>query len=126
MHIVRERINERFTDESDPIHDMGIGMLNLNNIAKKIMDSDCKKEKRIDELVVQKEIHTFYFVPDKKYYRLIDDNKTYFKKLLEELDYMYFFKRIDVLFGSYIITAHFKPEYKHLIIASRDDIKLFR
>lgn len=30
MKIVREHINERFSDESDPVHDMGIGAIEVN------------------------------------------------------------------------------------------------
>jgi hypothetical protein len=30
MRLVREHINEKFTEDSDPIHDMGIGFFNKN------------------------------------------------------------------------------------------------
>ena len=37
MKIVREHINEKFTEDSDPIHDMGIGMdILLNEFFKKL------------------------------------------------------------------------------------------
>ena len=40
MKLVREHINEAFTDDSDPIHDMGIGLkLLFNEWAKKINKS---------------------------------------------------------------------------------------
>ena len=37
MKLVREHINEKFTEDSDPIHDMGIGMLNQ---IKKFIESE--------------------------------------------------------------------------------------
>jgi hypothetical protein len=35
MKLVREHINEKFSEDSDPIRDMGIGGISLDEIAKK-------------------------------------------------------------------------------------------
>lgn len=38
MKLVKEYINEKFTQEGDPIKDMGIGTVSLHEIAKKLYE----------------------------------------------------------------------------------------
>jgi hypothetical protein len=43
MKLVKEHINEKFTEEFDPIDDLGIGLSHImKNIVEKIFDIDLK------------------------------------------------------------------------------------
>jgi len=48
MKIVRERINEKFTEDSDPIEDMGIGLINYVKKARKNLYNAYEEIKKQD------------------------------------------------------------------------------
>lgn len=54
MKLVRENINEKFADKSDPVHDMGIGKINLLEKYHDIMDAAIAKwEKFVAQFIGQ-------------------------------------------------------------------------
>ena len=76
MKIVREHINEKFAEESDPIHDMGIGMQNqLDLFFKKYnVDSKISTFKLLELLAKHNEQNLIDFILDSKN---IDINTVY-------------------------------------------------
>ena len=56
MKLVREHINEKFTDESDPIHDMGIGRFEVGDTVK-----------LKTELIVDNRYNDFRFMDEMKF-----------------------------------------------------------
>ena len=138
MKLVREHIDEKFTSDSDPIHDLGIGIFKLDDVARKIVNLDIKREHRIDTLFVQKKTYVFHFFISEDFIRnSFEDNKKYLIELVEELGYMILFRRV----GQYIdpgyndntinddVSFYFNPKYKPLVIfkvSSYESCKQFK
>lgn len=142
MKKVREYLYEKFSEEGDPIHDMGIGM-NMTGIAQRIFKEDKKyplirsaSPGNIKELVVtgavgrgkQSNVGTFFkiqFYGDKMFMPGVttkdgrlkimsgNDKVKYAEKLVTSLGMRDFFSLIDyAVHDNTVVNFRIKPEFK--------------
>lgn len=66
-NLVREHINEKFTRESDPIHDLNIGITSNIDVQKRFFyDTIRKIDKDLDKIFVETDVENtnrFYHIP---------------------------------------------------------------
>lgn len=110
MKVVKEILYEKFSEETDPIHAMGIGEIPVKDIMQRILVIDDKHKKKIAYINAKMTEH-FEFVMKAR--NITKQHIRYLKKILEEAGYLDFFrfsKRINhsIFFGV-------KDQYKKMI-----------
>jgi len=110
MKLVREYINEKFSEDIDPVHAMGIGEIPVEDIMKQILAIDKKHKKKI-AYINAKYLEHFEFVMMAK--NITKQHIYYLKKIIKEAGYLDFFsfsKRIN-----HNIFFSIKDQYKKII-----------
>lgn len=129
MKLVKEILYEKFTADSDPIHDLGIGVLyNLDKLAISILKKDTKKM-FYTVLIEGDKVILFFNSPEireTKYITSQEQAKDYADKLIYKklkLNNIFIFKRITGEYNFYETSfqAHYKlfKDSKKIVKAKR-------
>jgi len=115
MKIVREHINEKFTEDSDPIKDLGIGAkFTVKEMGQKIRKADKERDKKIYYIQFESsDVIRFFFYNLNPNITL--ETVNYIKKILKELGFLEYFRLIRMYKGI-SINFYIKSDYKQFII----------
>jgi len=115
MKIVREHINEKFAEDSDPIKDLGIGAkFTVKEMGQKIRKADKERDKKIYYIQFESsDVIRFFFYNLNPNITL--ETVNYIKKILKELGFLEYFRLIRMYKGI-SINFYIKSDYKQFII----------
>jgi hypothetical protein len=113
MKVVREYITEKFSDKSDPVDDMGIRYIYLEDIVREIKQADKQYENILDVTFegnkvahIQMGVKAYYGKEEYKYLR----------KILKQTNYYDIFRGFQVNPTlDYELLLYTKPEYRNRI-----------